>query len=274
MLHLWPLAFLLTQLVLKCRNVKPIFTTHYHLYHSLSNPAPTQLSINGPKPQQQPTPISTSHAKPHPNPREVPAQMNSLLCIQNTWHPPCKKWQSPLILNQYTAIITSFTTQPAKPILNKPVHHPSTSITSTIHIKTFMTLTHTQMQNSTLSTHQLPIILSNAPVHPPHTHIPTPIKPPTVNLFDPYRRRLPTHGLPNWLKPWQQVRNGRAKKMDGRADGRKNNILHIFLLACSLVSFFFSFKLSLPFTNMGWPAILGLPPAFNLSEMLNIHFKS
>lgn len=270
MLHLWPLAFLLTLLVLKCRNVKPIFTTHYHLYHSLSNPAPTQLRINGPKPQQLPTPISTSHAKPHPNPREVPAQMNSLLCIQNTWHPPCKKWQSPLILNQYTAIITSFTTQPAKSILNKPVHHPSTSITSTIRIKTFMTPTHTQMQNSTLSTHQLPIILSNAPVHPQHTHIPTPIKPPTVNLFDPYRHPPMANPI-GWNHGNRLGMGGQRRWMGGQMDNKTT----YFTFSYSLVhSIFFPYKLSLPFTNMGWPAILGLPSAVNLSEMLNIHFKS
>lgn len=186
-------------------------------------------------------PIYTSHTKPRPNPQEAPAQMNGLLCIQNTWHPPPK-----IIIME----------EPFDPWSILSYNHWLHLPTSKTHMKTDLFSTHQNfhdpqhMQSSTLSTHQLPIILYSAPIHPWPTHIPTPTKPPTVNLFDPYRRRLPTHGLPHWLKPWQQVGNGRAKKMDGRADWQRNNMLRICLRACSLICYLFSFKPSLLFTYM------------------------
>lgn len=68
-----------------------------HLYHPLSSlplliqpctpPNWASMALN---PNNNQPPISTSHTKPHPNPQEAPAQMNGLLCIQNTWHPPSK----------------------------------------------------------------------------------------------------------------------------------------------------------------------------------------
>lgn len=168
-----------------------------------------------------------------------------------------------MILDQYSAIITDSTSQPAKPTWKQ---------TCSPYIKTFMTPnTHKYTQSSTLSTHQLPIILSSAPIHPWPTHIPTPTKPPTVNLFDPYRRRLPTHGLPHWLKPWQQVGNGRAKKMDGRADWQRNNMLRICLRACSLICYLFSFKPSLPFTYMVVTCLVGKFTIIIMFFLFNYH---
>lgn len=93
---------------------------------------------------------------------------------------------------------------------------------------------HTRFHLINTTTHYTPQRHS-IPSVPPPTHIPTPIKPPSVNLFDPYCRRLPTCGLHHWLKPWQQVRNGRVKKMDGRADEQQNNMLHICFPTRSLI---------------------------------------
>lgn len=170
-LHIWPLAFLLMLLVLKCRNVKPIFTTHYHLYRSLSTPHPPNWASMALNPNNNQPPSLPHMLNPTLTPRRFQHRWIVFCASKIPDIPHAKKWQSPLIFNQYSAIITSVITQPAKPILNKPVHHPSTSITSTIHIKTFMT-----------PTHKCKI--------PPYQHI-------NSLLSSPMPQSTPTHSHPN-----------------------------------------------------------------------------
>lgn len=189
-----------------CKDVEiPSFTDSYPTLN------PTQLIIMPSKPNHHPP--SLPRIQPcTQTPQEAAAQMNSLLCSQNTWHPPTLKRES--------IDLWSILSQPHRAHPHRP--HKQTCST---HIKSFKT-PHTHMEKSTLSTPRLRY--PSVPVTPTH---PNPHQTPNSELVWPLR--IPP-ARPRHAPLAETMATSRwVEKMDGQAGLETKQ--HVFLIAYAFV---------------------------------------
>lgn len=188
---------------------------------SYSTLNPTQLIIM-PSYSNNNQPPSLPRIQPcTQTPQEAVAQMNSLLCVQNTWHPPPQK-ESPLIFDQYT----SKTTEPT------PKGHTIAGMFYTHQILHG----HTHMEKATLSTPQL-----HYPSVPmTHAHPNPPLSPQQWTCLTPKNTACQTMACPIGWNYGNKLGIGGKKRWMDRRDWKQNSmvfqsLMHLFAQLLSFI---------------------------------------